>query len=186
MPVLDENNFPGLLEIHNVQTGDCSLKENRTQENGLYCWTGIASQSEGKCVTATVCDPISFIYARDRFCKAYGGRKIDPRHPGGNPTCPLDKFVPNLPGMSPVIANIRGGTVTYEPQEACKGLSGWFKCAGHGVQQSLSVDKKTLAKNVLIAGMGLFVVALVFRYSGAKKYLPKDVISTRALERHHR
>lgn len=186
MAVLNEQNFQGLLQIHNVQNpGDCSLKENRFLDNdsGFFCWRGIVSQSDGDCITADICSDVSFIDARDKFCASYGGRKFDPRYPPGNPTCLLDQYVPNLPGMDPTIHNVRGGSVTYEPHDQCQGLNGMLHCLGSGIHASLSGDKNTLMKNTAIAVGGLFVIALAVRYTKLKGYIPKGILNTRGLVR---
>lgn len=185
MAVLNEQNFQGLLQIHNVNNqGDCNLKENRflDNESGFFCWKGQVSQSDTECITAEICSPTSFIDARDRFCKAYGGRKFDPRYPPGNPTCVTDVFVPNLPGMDPTIHNVRGGAVTYEPHGQCQGLNGWLHCLGSGIHSSLSGDKNTLMKNTAIAVGGLLVIALVVRYTKLKRYIPHGILNTRGFQ----
>jgi hypothetical protein len=180
MAVLNEQ----LISVHYVDPPqDCTIKENRflDTKSGYFCWKGIVSNDGETCTVAEVCDPISFINARDRFCQASGGRKIDPRKPSGNPTCVLDKFVPNL-DSSPV-NNIRGGTVTYDPMSMCQGPAGWLHCLGSGLQQSVSGNKTQLLLHTGLALGGILAIAIVMRMTGSKPLLPPNTFNTKFLKK---
>lgn len=181
MAVLNEQ----LLSVHYIDPPQgCTLTDNRfiDPQSKYFCWRGIISNDGEQCTVGEICDPISFTYARNRFCQTFGGRKIDPRNPGGNPTCPTDKYVPNL-DTAPVM-NIRGGIVINDSATMCMGPAGWFRCLGTGIQQSLAGDKKQLLIHTGIALGGILAIAIVLRMTGAGKNLvPKNTFNTQALKK---
>lgn len=163
MPVLDES----LLTVHNiheVESSQCTLKDNRFKDpqSGYYCWKGIIFQ-QPNCIMGEVCDPVSFLRARDRFCVTFGG-SMDPRKPGDT-TCIPGRFVPNLDPSSPVV-NERGGVVTYQPQAECKGISGWIRCVNQGFGKSIhSITGSTAFPHVMLFTAFLLGAAIFVRYN---------------------
>jgi hypothetical protein len=106
----------------------------------------------------------------------------DLRYGPGNPTCPPDLFVDNLPGEDPTVRNIRGQTVLNN--KMCDGIAGRLRCAGAGIGQSIrSQPPGQLLIHVGMALGGLLVLALVVRYTGIGKQLKKlKIFDTRSLK----
>jgi hypothetical protein len=136
-------------------------------------------------MTASICSPISYTDARDRFCRYYGGSK-DLRYVPGNPTCPPDLFVANLHGEDPRVRNIRGADVLQG--KMCDGLAGHLRCFGMGLGQSIrSQQPGQLLIHVGLALGGLLIIALIVRQTGVGKGLKKlNIFDTRALKPHGR
>jgi hypothetical protein len=182
MTVLNESQ---LLSVHYIDPPQgCTLTDNRFIDpmSKYFCWRGIISNDGETCTAGEVCDPVSFLYARNRFCQRFGGRKIDPRNPGGNPTCATDMFVPNL-DSSPV-QNIRGGTIINDSVMMCQGPAGWFHCLGAGIQQGISGNKTQLLTHTAIALGGILAIAVVLRMTGVGKNLvPKGTFNTKFLKK---
>lgn len=169
------------LYIHNIRYGNCNVMgDNRYRNGSLYCWRSRVV-SEPECVTASICSPVSYTDARDRFCRAYGGMK-DMRYGPGNPTCDPDLFVSNLPGEDPRVMNIRGANVL--DNRMCDGIAGRLKCAAQGIGQSIRGQQPSqLFIHVGLALGALLIAALVIRYTGVGKELKKlKIFDTRALK----